>query len=387
MGEKERKDRCRVLTAKKNGADRKKQKKIDVRKRRRFLLVSVILCAAAVIAAVSVILWQTLVVGNDVVVMTVNGLPVTREELRFHMDMVKGEVSNYFYQTHNVSVTDWSKAYGGESPADMLRERAKQSAVDFKVLQGLAVQYGIASDTSFSGMKAEMDRVNEERRQREASGDPTMYGVVQFNLVSFYSNTKSYYTSNLKELVENVEVFVDEQKLRDFYEENYETNYHRNKYAKVSLMLISYLPDGEEPTETVSIYQDEAYALIQDIHERLLEGADFDQLCLEYTGFAPEEFDVDLSDIGQSVQSSLGRISTMAAELSPGEISDPFENGSSVAIVKLLENNLERDMTYDEAYDGLYFEEYRQNFEAFLARKSEEADVVKSSFIFDRVNP
>ena len=348
----------------------KKERILNKKRRKRIFFI-----AGAVVLAVliSFTMLRIFVYGRDVVVMYVGGYPVTREELQFHMSMEKTNVSNYFHQTHGVNLSgkSWHREYDGERPIEILRERGVQSVTDAKTLQIMALEYGVTSDISFVSMKEGMEEVNEQRKQQLEEGE-ILYGVVEFNALTYYHQVMGNFRTKVFEIVKGAEVFADERRIQDLYEENYYI-YNNDENITIAELFVPYLPYGEQPTDTVTLSQDEAYELIVYIHEELLAGADFDAICEEYTGELPLEstLNYNSTNLGGTLQLILYH----TEDLQPGEFSLPFQNGFGFSILKLLADMVEVSMPFEEAYTYLAEIALEESFDTFLEQKARAAEI------------
>lgn len=139
---------------------------------------------------------------EDAVVARVNGRNITAMEMNYWMLLNRTNVYNYFYQRYqaNYDMEFWLADYGGVTPIEMLRLRALDDALRFRVQQILAAEKGIQVCQSYEQMMHEMEQVNAKRKQRYQSGDP-VYGPIQFTPQSYYNYVIDRMTIELKYLL------------------------------------------------------------------------------------------------------------------------------------------------------------------------------------------
>lgn len=325
------------------------------------------------------------VYGGHVVVMYVDGHPVTRDEFVFHMRMERSNVSNYFFMHHNVDLNreSWTRAHGGERPDDMLRERARHSVTETKTIQILALENGISNDISYQAMQQERLELNRERRAAFEAGE-VLYGVVEFVPMTHYLQVMSNFRTRVHEVLANEYALVTEEQLRDFYEEHY-SFYNTDGNITIAELFIPYMVESGEPTTTVHKTFDEAWELVSEIYDMLQDGADFNELAMTYTGELPFE-GVFAAESGRGrMVGSQARFIQAAAGLSEGEFTQPFENGFGFSILKMIEAETMVNVSFEEAIQYMYPIIMEHNIEELLRQRAENAEVVVREFAFNRV--
>ncbi len=114
---------------------------------------------------------------------------ITKSELKHWMLLEKANVYNYFYRKYKVVDSDnfWTQKQGDEIPLERLKEIAMEKAKRSKVQQILALEKGIIKTTNFDQILAEMEKDNEERKQKVEKGEP-IYGPIQFTSRTYFSH-------------------------------------------------------------------------------------------------------------------------------------------------------------------------------------------------------
>ena len=363
-----------------------KQGKRPFYKTRAFKISLIALAVCIVLAFAATILLNIYVYADDVVVMYVDGYPVTREEFKFYMEMERQYVVSYFAQAHgtNLSGNDWERSFNGERPIEVLRDRTVLAVTETKSLQILALEHGVTEDINYEAMKTGLREINEDRLEQEAAGE-ILYGPTEFIPYTYYQQVISNFKVSVKEKVENSSLFVEEQQIRDLYMENYEV-YNNTDNITVLEMFIPYLPPEATPNENVSIYQDEAIYLMEVAYDRLLAGEDFQMISEEFTGLEPEEYTLHVGEQSRPAGGTADLIARYADGLSPGEISQPFRNGFGFSVLKMLDPETEVNMSFDEAAPYLYNILIQDRFEEFLIEQAAAREVVIRDFVFNTVS-
>ena len=126
-------------------------------------------------------------IDQNNVVLYVNNEPVKVSELKFWMSMSRAEISAYFFREHGIhySTDFWEKAYGNELPIVMLKERAVERLVEYKVQQIFARELGVIESIEFDELMLEMKDVNDKRKLKLAMGEP-IYGPKQFTSHAYF---------------------------------------------------------------------------------------------------------------------------------------------------------------------------------------------------------
>lgn len=107
---------------------------------------------------------------------TIDGVEISDDELRFHMALVTPAVEN------GVS----RGAVSAEDADAAIRDRAVEAAVRDSVVFDMAHDHGVIGYSDFAGMLAELERENTTRAEAIADGE-IVYGVTSFTPSEFHS--------------------------------------------------------------------------------------------------------------------------------------------------------------------------------------------------------
>lgn len=120
-------------------------------------------------------------ISDDAAVATVDGTPIAAAELRMFVAQARGGVVEQFSARYGARVDGrfWSTRFGGERPADLLRDAALALAVRSKLVQILMRDHGLLDDVSLRGQRTRLARENLRRREALQTGQP-IYGPQQY---------------------------------------------------------------------------------------------------------------------------------------------------------------------------------------------------------------
>ena len=112
--------------------------------------------------------------SDRLTVAEVNGQPITAGEFRMALDSQRSAVIDYFKRKHGAYVDDefWHTDYSGETPADLAKEWALQSAIRLRLQLNLASSHGIIRTASYSSVLDEMELENTRRVAAIEAGQP-----------------------------------------------------------------------------------------------------------------------------------------------------------------------------------------------------------------------
>ncbi len=122
------------------------------------------------------------------IVAELDGVPIYQEELELHEQRHRALVAVYFRKTHGVDLDEearWNRSFGGEVPAQMLRERALESVLRDKKVQLEAQRQGVSNPLPFPGFREHLASVNETRRVSRERGN-VIYGPPEFTAWQYY---------------------------------------------------------------------------------------------------------------------------------------------------------------------------------------------------------
>lgn len=146
------------------------------------------LVALAAVVLAGVLTAGVLLTRTSDVVATVDGHPVTRTVLAFHMDRLRASVQNEVQVARGSTgePLDWSAEVDGASAGDLLRERALDAAVADTVLLVVAQEAAVVDDADLGAVLAARDAENARRAEAAARGE-VVYGPTTLGAQEHYA--------------------------------------------------------------------------------------------------------------------------------------------------------------------------------------------------------
>ncbi len=126
-------------------------------------------------------------VKPDAVVATFGDVPIHAEEMAFHIRDHVALVAVHFKSNHQVDLSGskWIEEIGGETPVEMLMDRAVHSCRISKAIQLLAVEHGVGEKLPFPGFAEFCEQLNRQRSEAR-SGNRILHGLVQYSPAQLY---------------------------------------------------------------------------------------------------------------------------------------------------------------------------------------------------------
>lgn len=119
--------------------------------------------------------------GETTEVASLDGHPVTRDELLFHMRRLAPTVQNELRNKYNlVGANNWNAKAGDKTALQRLETRALDEIRRDKTTLVLAKEQGLVDSVDHADFLAGLAQENESRAKAVAAGQ-TVYGVVEFS--------------------------------------------------------------------------------------------------------------------------------------------------------------------------------------------------------------
>lgn len=163
------------------------------------LLAGVFLAVAAVVIT-AVVVTGVVDTGDriDEKVAAVDGHPVTRDELLFHMRRLAPAVQNELRGTYHLrGTTDWNARAGDRTALQRLTSRALDEIRRDRAALVLAKEQGLVGSVDHADFLTALARENASRAEAIAAGR-TVYGVAEFTAEEFYTHRLTELTTTLK---------------------------------------------------------------------------------------------------------------------------------------------------------------------------------------------
>lgn len=119
---------------------------------------------------------------------TIDGAPVTSDELLFHMERVRPAIENEVLVATGSATVDWSAPLGETTAIDRLRTAALDEVARDRVVFELGFEHGLIPYEDFDGFEAALAETNTTRAAQLAEGE-VVYGLTSFRAQEFYGRT------------------------------------------------------------------------------------------------------------------------------------------------------------------------------------------------------
>lgn len=132
-------------------------------------------------------------------VASLDGHPVTRDELLFHMRRLAPTVQNELRNKYRLrGAFDWNAKAGDRTALQRLESRALDEIWRDKTTLVLAREQGLVNSVDHEDFLADLGKENQSRADALAEGR-TVYGVAQFSPEEYYTHRLTEITTSLKE--------------------------------------------------------------------------------------------------------------------------------------------------------------------------------------------
>ncbi|WP_411344357.1 hypothetical protein ACE3MZ_22805 [Paenibacillus sp. WLX1005] len=157
-------------------------------------------------------------------VAVINGSEVTDQELSFYMRQLRSQVQNEWQQRHGQILTaqDWTIQQNGQSPLQLLQQRALDEIKRDKALLLTAQKQGLIGGISYADITADMEQENQRRAQDIASGN-IVYGLSSFTPESYYSHLLTALRTELKKRLGQQDgdpLYVSDDEVQQYFDQH-----------------------------------------------------------------------------------------------------------------------------------------------------------------------
>jgi peptidyl-prolyl cis-trans isomerase C len=263
----------------------------------------------------------------------------------------------------------------GQQPQGMqlsqLRRQALESIINTEVL------YQVARNEGFEATEEQIESEIDSMKQR-FGGEQQFQGVLQqqgMSEASLRENISRYYT--IQKFIEErfgSEVSISDEEAQNFYNENTDS-FKQQEQVRASHILIEVKEDASEEQ------QEQARATLQEVQQKLEEGAEFSELAREYSEGPSAKNGGDLGYFGrgQMVKS----FEEKAFAMQPGEVSDVVETRFGYHLIKVTDKKEEKVVPYEEVKEKIvnYLREQSigEKITDFLEEKKPEMEIERTA--------
>ena len=294
------------------------------------------------------------------------GQPVALGELQLFVDDVRQQTNSYFkknYSLDAITEEEWRKDFSGESPVDYAIGLAMEELVPYKVVEQKLVELGSSEDFSYRAFVNRWQKENEDRQQKEASGE-VIYGPVQYTERVYYDYLNESYQ---EELAAQLRQEPTEEELQAFYDDNPDLF---QEFGSVTLQCVVL------PQEDFSQEQGEEARNI--LLQALEAGATFADASVqagidEYT----QERTFTAEDLSSPDVRAFPDVEDAVYTLQPGDTTDLIQNGDLEWLFFYCETRQEGGRTpFAECRDALEEIYVEQAFDMSLEQAQSSAQII-----------
>ncbi|MGW3351918.1 hypothetical protein ACWDA3_52240 [Nonomuraea rubra] len=175
-------------------------------------------------------------------VAAIDGHPVTRDELLFHLHRLAPTVQNELRNRYHLQGSiDWSAKAGDRTAFQRLTQRALDEIRRDKATLLLAQDKGLIDSPDHSDFLADLDAENARRADAIARGE-VVYGLAEFSPEEYYSHRLTELTTALKQRLEP-ELGVTDAEVRQAFDADREA-WSANATTYTYTKLVVPVPDG-----------------------------------------------------------------------------------------------------------------------------------------------
>ncbi len=319
------------------------------------------------------------------VVALVNGEPISEQEFKMQMTQNRAYVYNYFQRKYKVSDGPkfWETGYGGEVPIKVARDKTLNECVRIKVQQILAKQKEILWDITFGGFLEDLKKENTRRKEAVSQGK-AIYGPQQYDETGYYRYLFENRVIQLKDKLAENELKVSDTQLRQYYEEIKDKQFRKENLVTILKLTLPY-----NIRENENIKREEAQATMEQIRNKLLNGAGFRETAQSYKLKSP----LKLTCSEQVMDSNTGRFDSRnnpilrhtADETEVGQISPVFEEKNALIIIKCIAKKSGGYYDFNEYKDVIQGNLVDAKYNDLIDRLVKEAKVEIKKEVYQRL--
>ncbi|MCX5395793.1 peptidylprolyl isomerase [Streptomyces sp. NBC_00102] len=335
----------------------------------------VVLTGAVLALVVAVVVAVTALGGGDGdEVATLDGRPVTREELLFHMGRLAPTVQNELTTTYHLATPfGWDAKTGAKTALQRLETRALDEIREDRAVLVLAQERGLVDSVDFADLTAERTAENESRAQAVAAGQ-TVYGVTDFSPEEYYTHRLTELATSLKDLLSKNAgdpLHVTDAEVRKAFDAD-PGSWSANATTYAYTQLVVQVPDGA-PAGFAADLQRRVKAAGHLADVTGVTGAKLTTATYGGTGTT------GLSTHDQDLVSVLG-------ELDRGQVSAPVKGTGQITYYQLDSVKTDQDKAFTEYSQRIRQSLVEKKYATYLQRRADDASMYVDSSAVAAIN-
>ncbi|GAA3773762.1 hypothetical protein GCM10023083_08490 [Streptomyces phyllanthi] len=327
--------------------------------------------AALVVTAVTTLGHRT----TETDVASVDGHPVTRDELLFHMRRLAPTVQNELRNKYRLTGTvDWNAKAGDRTALQRLETRALDEIRQDKTTLILAKEQGLVDSVDHADFLAELAQENESRAKAVAEGR-TVYGVARFSPEEYYTHRLTELTTGLRKRLAagaDAPLRVTDAEVRRAFEadrDDWSASATTYEYAQ----LVVPVPVGASSDHAARLQRRVAAAgSLADVADRE-PGARLTHGTYKGSGSG------GLNTHDRDLMAVLGT-------LAPGRISAPVKGTGQITYYELDSRSVDEDKAFADYARRIRQSLVEEKFDQYLQRRVDNGDIDVNTSAVDAIN-
>jgi hypothetical protein len=306
-------------------------------------------------------------------VASLDGHPVTRDELLFHMRRLAPAVQNELRNTYDLrGAIDWNAKAGDRTALQRLETRALDEIWRDKTTLVLAKEQGLIGSVDYADFLADLAEENESRAEAVAKGG-TVYGVTQFSPEEYYTHRLTDLATGLKERLgegADAPLRVTDAEVRKAFDADkgaWSANATTYEYAQ----LVVPVPAGAAPDYAAGL-QRRVKAAGRLAAAAKEPGARFTTATYEGSGTA------GLNAHDQDLMTVLGK-------LAPGRISAPVTGTGQITFYELDSRRVDEDKAFADYRQRIRQSLVEEKFDQLIQRRVDHSHIDVDASAVDAV--
>ncbi|QHW32945.1 peptidyl-prolyl cis-trans isomerase [Paenibacillus rhizovicinus] len=320
-------------------------------------------------------------VPDTAVVATIDGEPVTAAEFLGMQTTKRAGVYDYFQQTYKLGDTPdfWTSAYGGERPADKLREETMTAIAGDKVQLMLAKQEGIVQDITYEAVLKQWESENKRRAQTLKKGG-LVYGPAHLDAAFYYDTWLTENVERLKAKLAQRDAFTEAQ-VNAYYEQHI-ADYIGQATIRTSVVSLTCQPEDCKAADSSARKQ------MEQVRAGLAAGEDWTTLEERYKNsgsavqFASRTFDAASAKEDTMMDPLLLQA---AKKLHRNEVSGLVEENGVLYVVKVLSVEQPKAVPVSEFSGQIRKQLSDEAYAKLIAARTKQADIVIDHRVYDKL--
>ncbi len=296
-------------------------------------------------------------------VASMDGHPVTRDELLFHMRRLAPTVQNELRTAYHLQAAfTWNAKTGDRTALQRLETRALDEIREDKTTFVLAKEQKLVDSVDYADLAAERTKENESRAQAIAAGQ-TVYGVTEFSPEEYYTHRLTELTTSLKARLSKNSgdpLHVTDAEVRKAFDADPDA-WSANATTYTYTQLVVQVPDGAAKDFATGLQRRVKAAG----HLKALKGEpDAELTTATYGGSGA----TGLSTHDQDLMSVLGK-------LKPGQVSGPVKGTGQITYYELDRKKTDGDKAFTEYAQRIRQSLVAKKFDTYLQRRVDDASM------------